>query len=65
LELNSGGTDAVVEVYAKNEPEKKLKVIEDSKNLSIEFYRMAFPTRSKLSPELDKAVEKSFLNKAL
>jgi len=26
---------------------------------------MAFPKRSKLNPELDKAVEKPFLNKAL
>ncbi|NHM31571.1 basic amino acid ABC transporter substrate-binding protein [Bacillus sp. C11] len=68
MELNSGGAaavvadNAVVEVYAKNNPEKKLKVIEDSKNFAIEFYGLAFPKGSKLRPELDKAVEKVLKN---
>lgn len=64
MELNSGGADAVVadnavvEVYAKNNPEKKLKVIEDSENFDSEFYGLMFPKGSKLKTDIDKAVKK-------
>jgi glutamine transport system substrate-binding protein len=62
LELNNGGADAVVadnavlEAYAKNNPDKKLVVIEDKDSFVAEFYGLMLPKGSKYKEKLDKAV---------
>ncbi|MCM3585643.1 basic amino acid ABC transporter substrate-binding protein [Mesobacillus maritimus] len=61
MEMESGGADAVVadnmivEEYAKNNPDKKLKVIEDSA-FDSEFYGLLFPQDSELVEEFNKAI---------
>ncbi|GGH78327.1 polar amino acid transport system substrate-binding protein [Pullulanibacillus pueri] len=62
MELNKGGADAVVadntvvEEYAKNNPDKNLKYIEDNKNFAPEYYGIMFPKGSKLKAEFNKAL---------
>jgi glutamine transport system substrate-binding protein len=68
MEMLSGGADAVVadngvvEVYAKNNPNEKLKVIEDSGSFDAEFYGLLFPKGSELKADFDKAIKKVFEN---
>lgn len=68
MEMMSGGADAVVadngvvEVYAKNNPKEKLKVIEDSGSFEAEFYGLLFPKGTELKADFDKAIEKVFEN---
>jgi len=68
MEMMSGGADAVVadngvvEVYAKNNPKEKLKVIEDSGSFDAEFYGLLFPKGTELKADFDKAIEKVFEN---
>lgn len=68
MEMMSGGADAVVadngvvEVYAKNNPKEKLKVIEDSGSFEAEFYGLLFPKGTELKVDFDKAIEKVFEN---
>jgi glutamine transport system substrate-binding protein len=64
LELESGGADAVVadngviEYYAAQNPDKKLKVVGDKDTFDAEFYGMMFPEGSDdLKADLDKAIE--------
>jgi len=63
LELKSGGADAVVadnavvETYAKNNPNEKLVVIEDKDSFAAEFYGLMLPKGSKYKEKLDKAVK--------
>jgi glutamine transport system substrate-binding protein len=68
MEMLSGGADAVVadngvvEVYAKNNPKEKLKVIEDSGSFEAEFYGLLFPKGTELKADFDKAIKKVFEN---
>ncbi|MEH7886518.1 basic amino acid ABC transporter substrate-binding protein [Bacillus sp. JJ1609] len=68
MEMMSGGADAVVadngvvEVYAKNNPKEKLKVIEDSGSFDAEFYGLLFPKGTEIKTDFDKAIEKVFEN---
>jgi glutamine transport system substrate-binding protein len=68
MEMMSGGAEAVVadngvvEVYAKNNPKEKLKVIEDIGAFDAEFYGLLFPKGTELKPEFDKAIQKVFEN---
>ncbi|WP_246860870.1 basic amino acid ABC transporter substrate-binding protein [Bacillus sp. REN3] len=68
MEMMSGGADAVVadngvvEVYAKNNPNEKLKVIEDSTSFDSEFYGILFPKGSELKKEFDQAIRKIIEN---
>lgn len=61
-ELLKGGADAVVadntvvEEYVKNNPDQKLKVVEDSSSFEEEFYGILFPKGSELKADFDKAV---------
>lgn len=61
-ELLKGGAEAVVadnavvEEYVKNNPDQKLKVVEDSGSFDEEFYGLLFPKGSKLKADFDKAV---------
>ena len=61
-ELLKGGADAVVadntvvEEYVKNNPDQKLKVVEDSGSFEEEFYGLMFPKGSDKKAEFDKAV---------
>jgi len=63
MELLKGGADAVVadnavvEEYAKNNPNKNLKVITDT-SFSSEFYGIMLPKGSKLKADIDKAIKK-------
>jgi glutamine transport system substrate-binding protein len=67
-ELLSGGADAVVadntvlEKYVQNNPDQKLKVIEDNKQFVPEFYGLLFPKGSTLKSEFDTAVNTLFEN---
>ena len=67
MELESGGADAVVadnvviEEYAKNNPEKKLKVIEDDAFESV-YLGIMFPKGSELKADFDKALNEVFDN---
>ncbi|MTT33337.1 transporter substrate-binding domain-containing protein [Terrilactibacillus sp. BCM23-1] len=67
-ELIHGGADAVVadntvvEDYAKNNPNQKLKVIADKKAFAPEYYGLMFPKGSKLKPTFDKAIETLYDN---
>lgn len=62
LEMLSGGADAVVadnavvEEYAKNNPDKKLLVIKDDEGFEKEFYGLMFPKGSELKTNFDVAV---------
>lgn len=66
-ELLNGGADAVladntiVEEYAKNNPDKKLKVVSDD-SFASEFYGLLFPKESKLKDDFDKAINAIFDN---
>ncbi|WP_374722601.1 basic amino acid ABC transporter substrate-binding protein [Peribacillus tepidiphilus] len=68
MELTSGGADAVVadntvvEEYAKNNPDKKLVVIEDTNQFNAEYYGLMFPKGSELKAEFDEAINKVFEN---
>ncbi|RID84460.1 basic amino acid ABC transporter substrate-binding protein [Mesobacillus zeae] len=67
MELIKGGADAVVadnaviEEYAKNNPDKKLKVIRDD-TFASEFYGMMFPKGSAIKADFDKALNKIIEN---
>jgi glutamine transport system substrate-binding protein len=64
MELLNGGVDAVVtdnavaNEYVKNNPNKKIKVIPDSKHFESEFYGMMFPKGSDLKAKVDEALKK-------
>ncbi|CAM4040504.1 transporter substrate-binding domain-containing protein [Mesobacillus thioparans] len=64
MEMLSGGADAVVadngvvEVYAKNNPDEKLKVIEDNGSFEAEYYGILFPKGTDLKADFDKAIKK-------
>jgi len=68
MDLVEGGSDAVVadntvvEEYAKNNPDKKLKVIKDTKAFPAEYYGLMFPKGSKLKADFDKAINKIYDN---
>lgn len=63
LELTSGGADAVVadngviEAYAKNNPDKKLVVIDDKNSFEPEYYGLLLQKGSKIKGKLDKAIK--------
>ncbi|MFE8701368.1 basic amino acid ABC transporter substrate-binding protein [Cytobacillus sp. FJAT-54145] len=66
MELLSGGADAVVadntvvEEYAKNNPNEKLVVVEDTDAFESEYYGLMFPKGSELKAEFDAAINKVF-----
>ncbi|ADU95891.1 basic amino acid ABC transporter substrate-binding protein [Geobacillus sp. Y412MC52] len=63
MELLNGGVDAVItdnavaNEYVKNNPNKKLQVIEDPKNFASEYYGMIFPKNSELKAKVDEALK--------
>lgn len=63
MELISGGADAVVadnaviEEYAKNNPDQNLVVYADAENFGIEFYGLMFPKGSELREEFNEAIK--------
>ncbi|HWO78154.1 MAG TPA: transporter substrate-binding domain-containing protein [Bacillus sp. (in: firmicutes)] len=67
-ELLQGGADAVVadntvvEEYVKNNPDQKLKVVEDSSAFEQEFYGFMFPKGSQLKADFDEALNTIFEN---
>jgi glutamine transport system substrate-binding protein len=64
MDLLNGGVDAVVtdnavaNEYVKNNPDKKLKTIEDRTNFESEFYGLMFSKGSELKPKIDEAIKK-------
>ncbi|WP_027408090.1 basic amino acid ABC transporter substrate-binding protein [Anoxybacteroides tepidamans] len=64
MDLLNGGVEAVVtdnavaNEYVKNNPDKKLKTIEDPTNFESEFYGFMFPKGSDLKPKVDAAIKK-------
>lgn len=66
LDMLSHGSDAVVadntviEQYARNNPSKNLKVIQDTKAFVPEFYGIMYPKNSKLKADFDKAINKLY-----
>ncbi|KQC46081.1 glutamine ABC transporter substrate-binding protein [Geobacillus sp. Sah69] len=64
MELLNGGVDAVItdnavaNEYMKNNPDKKLQVIEDPQNFASEYYGMIFPKDSELKAKVDEALQK-------
>ncbi|MCL6586993.1 MAG: basic amino acid ABC transporter substrate-binding protein [Anoxybacillus sp.] len=64
MDLLNGGVDAVVtdnavaNEYVKNNPDKKLRAIEDPTNFESEFYGLMFPKGSDLKPKVDEAIKK-------
>ncbi|MCR8641047.1 basic amino acid ABC transporter substrate-binding protein [Paenibacillus sp. N1-5-1-14] len=64
MELEKGGVDAVVadvaivREYLKNNPNKKFKSIEDTKNFTPEYYAILLPKGSELKAKLDPAIKK-------
>ena len=62
LEMLNGGADAVVadnavvQEYAKNNPDKNLIVIKDEEGFEKEFYGLMFPKGSDLKADFDVAV---------
>lgn len=62
MELLNGGADAVVadntvlEEYARNNSDKKLKVIQDDKAFVPEYYGIMFPKGSELKADFDQAI---------
>ncbi|WP_018662683.1 basic amino acid ABC transporter substrate-binding protein [Heyndrickxia acidiproducens] len=68
MDLTKGGADAVVadntvvEEYAKNNPDQKLKVIKDTEAFPAEYYGLMFAKDSKLKADFDKAINKIYDN---
>ncbi|MBU8880494.1 basic amino acid ABC transporter substrate-binding protein [Bacillus sp. FJAT-29790] len=68
LEMISGGADAVVadnavvEEYAKNNPNQKLAIIKDEEGFENEFYGLMFPKGSEYKADFDAAVTKVLEN---
>ncbi|WP_342598567.1 basic amino acid ABC transporter substrate-binding protein [Psychrobacillus sp. FSL H8-0483] len=68
MEMLSGGADAVVadnavvEEYAKNNPDQNLVVITDDDGFEKEFYGIMFPKGSELKADFDVAVTKVLEN---
>ncbi|MGN1400095.1 MAG: transporter substrate-binding domain-containing protein [Bacillus sp. (in: firmicutes)] len=68
MELVQGGADAVVadnaviEEYAKNNPNEKLVVVEDEDAFEAEYYGIMFPKGSELKEDFDKAINRLFDN---
>ncbi|WP_010631814.1 basic amino acid ABC transporter substrate-binding protein [Sporolactobacillus vineae] len=66
LDMLNHGSDAVVadntviEQYARNNPGKNLKVIQDNKAFVPEFYGIMYPKNSKLKADFDKAINKLY-----
>ncbi|MCQ2009615.1 basic amino acid ABC transporter substrate-binding protein [Sporolactobacillus sp. STSJ-5] len=66
MEMLNKGADAVVadntviEQYARNNPSKNLKVVEDKDAFEPEFYGIMYPKDSKLKPVFDKAINKLY-----
>ncbi|TGA97770.1 basic amino acid ABC transporter substrate-binding protein [Sporolactobacillus shoreae] len=66
MEMLNHGADAVVadntviEQYARLNPGKNLKVIDDKKAFVPEFYGLMYPKDSKLKPVFDKAINKIY-----
>jgi glutamine transport system substrate-binding protein len=64
MDLLNGGVEAVVtdntvaNEYVKNNPDKKIKTIEDPNNFESEFYGLMFPKGSDLKPKVDEAIKK-------
>ncbi|UJF36271.1 basic amino acid ABC transporter substrate-binding protein [Paenibacillus hexagrammi] len=64
MELENNGVDAVVadiaiiREYVKNNPDKKLVAIADSKNFESEYYGILLPKGSELKQKLDPAIKK-------
>ncbi|AOH53411.1 glutamine ABC transporter substrate-binding protein [Peribacillus muralis] len=54
--------NTVVEEYVKNNPDQKLKVVEDSSAFNEEFYGLMFPKGSELKGDFDKAVNAIYEN---
>jgi glutamine transport system substrate-binding protein len=50
--------NAVVQEYAKNNPDKKLVAISDKENFESEFYGIIFPKDGKHQDEVNKALKK-------
>nr|WP_246625068.1 basic amino acid ABC transporter substrate-binding protein [Fictibacillus nanhaiensis] len=50
--------NAVVQEYAKNNPDKKLVAISDKENFESEFYGIAFPKGADHQEEINKALKK-------
>lgn len=67
-ELLQGGADAVVadnavvEQYVKNNPDQKVKIVENGGQFDQEFYGMMFPKGSDLKGKFDKALNTVFEN---
>ncbi|WP_071458702.1 transporter substrate-binding domain-containing protein [Bacillus massilinigeriensis] len=67
MELIKGGAaavvadNAVIEEYAKNNPDKKLKVISDD-TFDFEFYGIMFPKGSEIKADFDQALKKLMEN---
>lgn len=63
MEMQNGGAQAVVadntvvEAYAKNNPNQKLKTITDEKNFPMEYYGLMFPKGSKLEADINKGIQ--------
>ncbi|MDF2926736.1 MAG: basic amino acid transporter substrate-binding protein [Paenibacillaceae bacterium] len=63
MELEKGGVDAavadiaIVNEYAKNNPNKKFVTIPDNANFGAEFYGIAYPKGSDLKAKLDPAIK--------
>ncbi|WP_343032860.1 transporter substrate-binding domain-containing protein [Cytobacillus depressus] len=68
LEMTSGGADAVVadnavvQVYAQNNPNENLSVISDKEGFENEFYGLMFPKGSDLKADFDVAVTEVLKN---
>lgn len=68
LEMLNGGADAVVadnavvQEYAKNNPDKNLSVVKDEEGFEKEFYGIMFPEGSELKADFDVAVTKVLEN---
>ncbi len=66
MEMLNHGADAVVadntviEQYARLNPGKNLKVVEDKNAFVPEFYGIMYPKDSKLKPVFDKAINKIY-----
>jgi glutamine transport system substrate-binding protein len=54
--------NVVANEYVKNHPKENLKVITDRKNFESEFYGIAFPKGSELTPKFDQALDKVMEN---
>lgn len=68
MELKGGGADAVVadntvvEEYAKNNPNDKFVVVEDTGAFASEYYGLMFPKDSELKAEFDEAINAIYEN---